>query len=347
VNLSEVIESLVEERGLDKDAVISVVCQGVQAAFAKRFPDANLSVVFNRHSGEVEVFVNKIVVYKIQDSDKEISLRKARVINPKIDVDQIIAVPFEHKIGRIEISLAKQLVASKIRDLELAAVYRDFKDKKGAVVSGIIHKRERGGFSVKMGENMAFLPMENSIPQEILKVGRPLKALLKEVLPAAKQDYQLILDRASADFVKGLLELEIPEIFEGIVEIKKIVRVAGYKTKAIVASNNQDIDPVGTCVGVGGARIKPILKELGQEKIDLIEQTESLDILVKNSLKPAEIDKVEIVNDKKALVWLDQDQRSLAIGKMGQNIMLASRLVNLEIQLQDVTINQMEEAIIS
>ncbi|MCF7799562.1 transcription termination factor NusA [Candidatus Babeliales bacterium] len=347
MNLSDVIETLIEERGLDKDAVVSAVCQGVQAAFVKRFPEVNLSVIFNRHSGEVEVFANKIAVYSVQDPDKEISLRKARIINPKAEVDEIVAVPFEHKIGRIEISLAKQLVASKIRDLELAAIYRDFKDKKGAIISGIIHKKERGGFAVKVGENMAFLPMENSIPQEALKVGRPVKALLKDVLPVARQDYQLILDRASADFVRGLLELEIPEIFEGIVEIKKIVRVAGYKTKAIVASNNSDIDPVGTCVGVGGGRIKPILKELGQEKIDLIEQTESLDVLVKNSLKPAEIDKVEIVDDRKAFVWLDQDQRSLAIGKMGQNIMLASRLVGLEIQLQDLVSNQSEEAVIS
>ena len=133
-----------------------------------------------------------------------------------------------------------------------------------------------------------------------------------------------------------MLEIEIPEVFEGIVEVKGIVRIAGYKTKAIVVSGSKEIDPVGTCVGVGGSRIKPILKEIGQEKIDLIEWTDSLEELVKNSLKPAEIDKVELVEEKRAVVWLAEDQRSLAIGKMGQNIMLASRLTGVEIQLQDV-----------
>ena len=145
------------------------------------------------------------------------------------------------------------------------------------------------------------------------------------------------MDRASCDFVKGLIEVEIPEVFEGLVEIKKIVRAPGYKTKAILASTSKDIDPVGTCVGVGGARIKPILRELGQEKIDLIEATDSTEDLVRNSLKPAEIDKVEVVGDRKAIVWLAQDQRSYAIGKMGQNIALASKLVGLDIQLQDIS----------
>ena len=129
---------------------------------------------------------------------------------------------------------------------------------------------------------------------------------------------------------------QIPEVFEGIVKIKKVVRIAGYKTKIIVSSSNKEIDPIGTCVGVGGVRIKPILRELGQEKIDLIESTDSLENLVKNSLKPAEIDKVEIIDNKKALIWLAQDQRSLAIGRMGQNILLGSKLVDLEIQLQDI-----------
>lgn len=336
MNLLEVIEGLVEERGLDKDSVISAVCEGVLAAFQKKFPEVKLKVVFSRKSGELDALVEKEVVSVVKDADSQISLRKALVIDPKVKIGQIIDVPFEHKVGRIEILTAKQAIANKIRGLEQSAVYEDFKDKKGTIVSGTVYKRESIGFAVKMGDVTALLPNENMIPLENLRAGLPIRALLKDVLVIARGDYQLILDRASADFVKGLLEIEIPEVFERVVEVKKIVRSPGYKTKIIVLSNSQEIDPVGTCVGVGGSRIKPILRELGQEKIDLIEWTNSQEELVKNSLKPAEIDKVAIQSNGVALVWLAPDQRSLAIGKMGQNIGLASRLVGIEIQLQDI-----------
>jgi len=344
VNLADVIENLVEDRGLDKDRVISVVCEGVLAAFYKKFPELLLHASFNRKLGEVEVFIDKEVVTSVSDGEKEISLRRAKVFDPKVEVGTVIQVPFEHKIGRIEILTAKQVIANKIRELEQASVYEDFKDKKNTIISGVVHKRERAGFAIKVGEVLGVLPIENIIPQETFRIGSPVRVLLKEVLLIARGDYQLILDRASADFVKKLIEIEIPEVFEGIVEVKKIVRISGYKTKIIVMSNNKEIDPVGTCVGVGGSRIKPILREIGQEKIDLIEWTDLLETLVKNCLKPAEIDKVEIINERRALVWLAQDQRSLAIGKMGQNILLASKLAGLEIQLQDVVSIEKDDA---
>lgn len=337
MNLAEVIESLVEERGLDRDKIISIVCDGMKSAFVKKFPNTNFIVNFNKKSGSLEVFTEKKVVSSVVDEDLEISLRKARSINPDANIDDVINVPFEEHIGRIEILMVKQLISSKIRELESLAVFNDFKDKLGSILTGVIHKRERNGMVIKIGEVMALLPKDNSIPNEILKIGHPIKVLLREVLSTPRWDYQLILDRASSDFVKGLIEVEIPEVFEGLVEIKKIVRFPGYKTKAMIMSTSKEIDPVGTCVGVGGARIKPILRELGQEKIDLIEASDSMEDLVRNSLKPAEIDKVEIIDDKKAVVWLAQDQRSYAIGKMGQNISLASKLVGLDIQLQDVS----------
>lgn len=337
MNLADVIEGLVEERGLEREKVVSIVCDGIRTAYVKKFPSVDLVVTFNAKTGNLEVFANKEVVSSVQDDDSQVSLRKARILEPSTEVGQIIRVPFDEAVGRIEILTAKQVIAGKIRELEQLGVYNAFKDRKGTIVSGNVHKRERNGFIVKIGEVTALLPKEGLIPNENIRVGHPLKALLKEVLPVARGDYQLILDRASADFVKHIIELEIPEVFEGLVEIKKIVRIAGYKTKAVVTSTSKEIDPVGTCVGVGGARIKPILRELGQEKIDLIEWTENQEDLVRDSLKPAEIDKVEIIDDKKVVVWLAQDQRSYAIGKMGQNILLASRLVGLDIQLQDIT----------
>jgi N utilization substance protein A len=197
----------------------------------------------------------------------------------------------------------------------------------------MIHKCERGGIVVKIQDVLAFLPHSLTIPGEKYTVGYPLRALLKEVLLEPRNENQLILDRVSTLFIERLFELEVPEVFEGLVQIKKIARKPGYKTKVVVASNDENIDPVGTCVGIGGVRIKPILKELGGEKIDIIAWSDSLELLIRGALKPAEINRVELVGDASARVWLDDDQRSLAIGKMGQNIALASQLTGVEIQL--------------
>ena len=283
MNLSEVIDSLVEERGLDRDLVTAIVCDGICVAYSRKFTDVTFKVQFNKKAGVLDVFAEKEVVLSVVDDHCEILLRKAKVLDSKAVEGDLIFVPFTEPVGRIEILTAKQIISGKIRELELLAVYNEFKDRIGTIITTTVHKTERGGWVCKVGELMAFLPHENMVDNEVVKIGYQLKVLLKDVLAMVRADgYQLILDRASALFVEKLIELEIPEVFEGMVEIKKIVRVPGYKTKAIVASSSKDIDPVGTCVGVGGARIKPILRELGQEKIDLIEDTDSMEDLVRD-----------------------------------------------------------------
>lgn len=337
MNLTDVIEGLVEERGLPREQVIEAVCEGMLVAYKKKFPNMDIEVSFDKRRGSPEITVKKEVVSTVEDEDRQVSVRKARILKPSIQLGESISVPLGEGIGRIEILAAKQIITSKIRELEQLAVAKEFEAKTGTVISGMAHKHERAGLVVKIGDVMALLPRSNSIPEENIRVGHPVRTLLKEVLAVPRGGYQLILDRASADFVQRLLELEIPEIYEGIVEIKKIVRIPGYKTKVIVATTSSEVDPVGTCVGVEGVRIKPILKELGGEKIDLIADTESLETLVKYSLKPAEIDKVDIRNDGSAMVWLAQDQRSLAIGKLGRNIALASKISGIDIHLQEAT----------
>ncbi len=347
VKLTEVIDSLIEERGLNREQVSEIVCDGILAAYEKKYPHVKFSVSLNKKVGDMEILAEKTIVSVVEDEDIEITPRKAKAINATAKLDDIILVPFDGVIGRIEILAAKNIIATKIRELEQMAICNEFKDKKGSIVTGVAHKKEHAGLVVKIGEVLAILPVDKSAQAEQFRVGFQIKALLKEVLSVARGDYQLILDRSSAEFVKKLIELEIPEVYEGTVEVKKIVRIAGYKTKAVVASSSKEIDPVGTCVGVGGARIKPILRELGQEKIDLIEWTEDFEKLVAQSLKPAEIDNVEITEDGRAIVWLAQDQRSIAIGKMGQNISLAAKLVGVEIQLQDVVGQRAEEGSLS
>ncbi len=336
MNLAEVIDGLVEERGLDRDLVTTIVCDGIASAYAKKYPDLDFKATYNKKTGKLEIFTEKEVMQVVTDDDYEISAKKVKTLHPTAELGAMVMIPFEGAIGRIEILAAKQLISTKIRDLELLAVYNDYKDKQGTIVTGLVHKRERAGWVVKIGEVLGLLPKENLVDAESVRIGHQVKVLLQEVLQTVRGDnYQLIFDRVSPEFVQKLLELEIPEIFEGMVEIKKIVRIAGYKSKAIVASNSKEIDPVGTCVGVGGSRIKPILRELGQEKVDLIEWTDSIEDLVRDCLKPAEIDKV-LVEHNRAVVLLAEDQRSYAIGKMGQNILLASKLSGMEIQLQDL-----------
>jgi N utilization substance protein A len=334
VNLASVIDELVEERGLDREVLNSIICESMLAAFSKKYPELELKVDFDKQLGEIKVSVHKMVVESVDDEDFEISLKKAQKIDKNIQLGDQVWVPFEGSIGRIEIVRAKQVIAATIRQIEAGAIYNEFKDREGSIVYGVIHKCERGGAVVKIDDHLAFLPKNLSIPSEKCSAGFALRALLKEVLPEPRNDYQLVLDRSSERFLEELFKLEIPEIFEKLVEIKRIVRTAGYKSKVVVVSNDKNIDPVGTCVGVGGSRIKPILKELGGEKIDIIAWSDSLDTMIKNALKPAQINRVQLSDDNSsALVWLDEDQRSIAIGKMGQNIALASRLTGVNIQL--------------
>ena len=338
MRLTDVIEELIEEKGIERSILNSVICEGMLAAYKKKYPDLALQVETDKKTGEIKVTIEKEIVSSVQDETSQISLKKARYINKNLKKGDKVWIPFEGKIGRIEILRARQVIANKIRQIELLAIYNEFKDKEGEIVLGVIHKCEQGGMIIKIDDVLAFLPRSLSIPEDKCIVGFSIRALLKEVLPEPRNDNQLILDRVSAHFLQDLFELEIPEIFEKLVEIKKIVRAPGYKAKIIVISHDRNIDPVGTCIGVGGSRIKPILKELSGEKIDVIPMSDSFETLVADALRPAKINRVELSEDKKiAKVWLDEDQRSLAIGRMGQNISLASRLSDIDIQLQAVT----------
>lgn len=334
MNLKQVVDELIEERGIDRATLDSIVCEGMLAGYKKKYPDIAFDITYDHATGLVAINSQKEVTSSTaEDELRQISLKKARFIDKNTEAGSQIWVPFEGKIGRVEILYARQVIAQRIRMVEAATIFNEFKDKQGEVVHGSVHKCERGGMIIKLDDALGFLPTSLAVPSDRCVVGLPIRALLKEVLVEPRNDHQLILDRSSSEFLHKLLELEVPEIFEGLVEVKKIVRIAGYKSKVLVASRDKNIDPVGTCVGVGGSRITPILNELGGEKIDIIQWSESLDTLVKGALKPAKVSKVEIVDGTVARVWVDEDQRSYAIGKSGQNIALASKLVGLNIQL--------------
>jgi len=334
VKLADVIDELVEERGLEKQSLSAIVCEGMLAAYQRKYPHLALRVEEDSTTGDLVVLAQKTVVNVLDDELAEISLKKAKNIDKDISLGQQLWLPFEGKIGRVEVLRARQVIASKIKNIEAHSIYEQFKNKRGQIIIGTVHKTERNGVLIKFGDVYAFLPHSFSIPGEKFIVGYTIRALLKEVLLEPQGDNQLILDRISAEFLEALFKLEIPEVFENLVEIKKIVRTPGYKSKVAVFSHDKNIDAVGTCVGVGGSRIKPILKELHGETIDVFLWNESLPIFVKNSLKPAIVDRVEMSSDNTiAQVFLNEDQRSFAIGKGGQNIFLASQITGVNIQL--------------
>jgi len=335
VKLSHVIEEFVEEKGLDRQTLDTVVTEGMLSAYRKKYPHATLDASYNKKTDEIEVYVQKTVVSTVRDEDREIGVRKARNINPDVNLGDTMWVSFEKPIGRIEILKARQIIAQKIRSIEASLVYNEFKPKEGTIVNGNIHKAEQNGVTVKIQDTFGFLPKSLMIPGEKCVPGYTVRALLKEVYPEPKNENQLILDRVSPLFLRRLFELEIPEIFERLIEIKNIVRAPGYKAKVLVSSHDDNIDPIGTCVGPNGARIKPILRELGSEKIDIIRESESQEDLIRDALKPAEIQRVTI-HDGEATVWVDDEQRSQAIGKNGQNIDLASRLTGVDINIDRV-----------
>lgn len=331
--LNKIITELVDEKGLDQAELRKVIQEGLLAAYSKKYPDAILRVSVGKDDEGVFVESEKLVVSKVEDALQEISLKKAQHIKKNVKTGDKLWLPFEEPIGRVEILKARQIIATMLKDIEARGVYDAFKDKQGSIVQGVVHKHEQSGTLVMLQDTLAFLPKSLSIPGEKYMAGRPIRALLKEVHQEYRSNGQIILDRASGSFLRCLLELEIPEVYDNLIEIKAVSRRAGYKSKVVVAQNDPNIDPVGTCIGVGGSRIKPILKELGGEKIDVFSWSNSKDELVALALRPAEVNKVEIVDDHRARVWVSDDQRALAIGKMGQNIGLASDLLGLEIEL--------------
>lgn len=341
MDLSEVLKELISEKKLDRDAVIDVACDAIKVAYEKRFLEQDFEIVFDNKTLQVNVFVKKLVVEKksdVTDPENEIFLENAKAYDPNAMVDELVRVPFEKKISRSDVATAKGVLAAGLKKIEEKMIYDSFIDKKGSVITGSVHKKEVAGISVNLGDTIAFLPNSGMIPGETFHSLNPVVAMIKSVNPVAdRHGYQIVLDRSDAEFVKKLFVSEVPELFDGSVVIKAIERIAGYKTKIALFSTKKNIDPIGACVGVAGVRIKVILKELGGvEKVDLIPWTEELTKYIADSLKPAVIKEVLLELDGSATVFVEADQCSAAIGRMGQNISMATALTGVKINLNKV-----------
>ena len=335
--LVSAMDELEKERGIKKEYLIESLESALVTAYKKNFDsEDNVKVNINGDTGEIHVYSVMEVVEKSEDPLLEISLEKAKKINPDVKIGDTVDIEIMPKdFGRIAAQTAKQVVVQKIREVERELIFNEYNDKKGEIVSGLIQKADTGTLVIDLGKLEGVMPLKEQIPTEHYKVNDKIKGYVMSVEKGNKGAPQVIVSRSHPNFVKRLFELEIPEIYEGLIEIKSVSRDAGYRSKVAVYSKNENIDPVGSCVGQKGVRIQNIINELNGEKIDVIEWSEEPSIYIAASLLPAQVMAVDVKEDEKfAQVIVPDDQLSLAIGKSGQNARLAARLTNWKIDIK-------------
>ena len=334
------LEELEKEKGMKKDYILEAIETALVTAYKRNF-DAleNVKVVMDRQTGATHVYSIKEVIKDANDEATEISLKEAKKINPDLkegDTVEIEIVP--RNFGRIAAQTAKQVIIQKLREAEREIIYNEFNDRKGEIVSGLIQKADKNIVVMDLGKLEGVMPAKEQIPTEHYRVNDKIKGYVLDVERGAKGAPQVIVSRSHPDFVRKLLEFEIPEIYEGVIEIKSVSRDPGNRSKVAVYSPDPNIDPVGSCVGQKGVRIQNVINELNGEKIDVIEWNEDPSIYIASSLLPAQILAVDVKEEEKfAQVIVPDDQLSLAIGKAGQNARLAARLTNWKIDIKSET----------
>lgn len=349
-NLNEVFEELEKEKGISKDVVISSLCDAMVAAYKKhlRLKEVqNVEAFLDEQSGEIGIFKGKTVVDHVEDEDNEISLAEAKEIDEDVELgDEVKLEVTPEQFGRIAAQAANQVLTQRIREAERNLVLNEFLEKKGTLITVIIQKiDDRRNVIVNIGKTDAIMPRKEQIPGEYYKPGNRIRVFVLNVKETTRLP-QVIVSHAHPEIVRELFELEVPEIEDGIVEIKSISREAGYRTKIAVWSNDPEVDSVGACIGPRGSRIQTIVGELKNEKIDIVRYSEDPVEYIVNALSPARVVSVDIMADDEfaheALVVVPDDQLSLAIGREGQNVRLAHKLTNWKIDIKSVS--QMEQA---
>ncbi|HFC97651.1 MAG TPA: transcription termination factor NusA [Thermosulfurimonas dismutans] len=334
----KIVELMSKERGLPKEVIVSALVEGMRTAAQKKLgPQAEVEAMYNEEKGEIEVFRLYEVVEEVHNPEKEISLSEARQKNPSARVGDVIGEPVDVRdLGRIAAQLTKQILTQRIRGAERELIYQEYKDKIGEIVSGFVHRFHKRDVILSLGRAEALLPEKEQIPTERYHRGERLKALLIEVRRTG--DPQLVVSRTHPEFLKKLFEREVPEIREGIVQIVAVAREPGRRAKMAVISKDPEVDPVGACVGLRGSRVQVVVQELKGEKIDIIPWDPDPARLVYNALAPAECTQVIVDEETKTLeVIVPDDQLSLAIGREGQNVRLASKLLGWRIDVYSET----------
>ena len=333
----EALEELSIEKGINKDYLLDAIETALLTAYKKNFnAEENVKIIIDEEKAVIQVFSLREVVEEVFDPAIEISLDEARKINKRAQIGDIVEVEITPKdFGRIAAQTAKQVIVQKIREAEREIVFTEYSDRQGEIVSGLIQKVDKNVVIVDLGRLEGIMTANEQIPTETYAVNDKIKAYVVDVKKNSKGVPQMMISRTHPGFVKRLFELEIPEIYEGLIEIKNIVREAGSRTKIAVYSKDMNIDPVGSCVGPRGIRIQNILNELKEEKIDVVEWSEDPVQYIASALSPASVLAVDINQEEMtSKVVVPDSQLSLAIGKDGQNARLAAKLTGWKIDIK-------------
>ena len=336
-NLKRLLDQICRDKGINKELLIDAIEEAVRSAVRKKYGSRrDIEVQFNEELGEIEAFQYRTVVEEVFDEETEISLEDARVLDPEIELEDDLGEKLESiaDLGRIAAQSAKQVIIHRMRDAEREVIYEMYRDREGSIVNGIVQRFERGNMIINLGRTDAVLPRDGQIPKRSFKQGDRIRAYLLEVRQESR-DAQLLLSRTCNEFLVKLFEMEVPEIAEGIVKIMGCSREPGFRAKIAVSSIESDVDPVGACVGMKGSRVQNVVQELQGERIDIVPWSPDPAKYVYNALAPAEVSMV-IVDEEKhlLLVVVPDDQLSLAIGRQGQNVRLASRLMSWRIDVK-------------
>ena len=347
------LEELEKEKGIEKNYLLESIETALVTAYKRNFDSLeNVKVEMDRQTGATHVYSVKEVKEKVEDINLEISLEDARKINKDLQIGDSVEVEIVPRdFGRIAAQTAKQVIIQKLRETERNMIFNEYNERKGEIVSGIIQKADKHIVVMDLGRLEGIMLPKDQIPTEKYKVNDKIKGYVVDVERGEKGAPQAIVSRAHPDFVRKLLEFEIPEIYEGLIEIKSVSRDPGLRSKVAVYSPNENIDPVGSCVGQKGIRIQNVINELHGEKIDVIEWNPDPSTFIAAALLPAQIMAVDIKEEEKfAQVIVPDDQLSLAIGKAGQNARLAAKLTNWKIdiksesQFREMLMKKAEEA---
>ena len=327
-DLKRVIDQVSREKGLDREVLVRTLEEAVKAAARKKLgPTYDLEVNFNDEIGEIEVFEFKEVVEKVENEHLQVSLEEASSIDPDSELGDSLGIKMDtDEFGRIAAQSAKQVIMQRLREAERNVVYDDYKDRRGEIVHGIVQRFDKGNIIVNLGRAEAELPLKEQIPKETYRQGDRIRAYIHDVKQFSRGP-QIVLSRTHPNFLSALFENEVPEIAEGIVSIAQVAREPGSRAKIAVHSRDSDVDPVGACVGMKGTRVQAVVQELRGEKIDIVPWDPDPAKFICNALAPAEIVRVVVDEERKSMeVVVPDDQLSLAIGKKGQNVRLASKL---------------------
>jgi len=333
------MEALEKEKGIKKETLFETIEAALISAYKRNFNSSqNARVVINQESGDIKVFSCMDVVESVANPQQEIHLEKARLINPRCEAGDVVEIEVTPKnFGRIAAQTAKQVVIQRIREAEREMIYEEFIDREEDIITGVIHRFEHKNAIINLGKTEAVLALAEQIPRETFKQGERVKAYILEVKKTTKGP-QITVSRTHPGLLRRLFELEVPEIFNGVIEIKNVVREPGNRSKIAVYSHKKEVDPVGACVGPRGARVQAVVNELKGEKIDIIEWNEDPAVFIASTLNPAKTIKVEANSENKsAQVIVPDYQLSLAIGKEGQNVRLAAKLSGWKIDIVSET----------